>query len=378
MKILVLGWYYSPNLGDAVLNECTASLLRLHFPQAQIVIRDLIGRQSFPIAAGTGIQRFHSRCGQVLYKTLTRLGCWNQYLVRHRADLDRIAAEDCNMVVFAGGQLFMDSLAIYIYDLTERFAARDIPVFFNACGMGPSRGSTVRKRLAQALQRPNVKYCSCRDNVALLNRCCGREVAVFAGDPALWADKVFDISKDPQAKTVGLGILLPNSLPPKRVLAFWRRLIRTMERRRIPWKLFTNGAPTDMAFARQLLGSMPELNGSEAAYLCPAPKTPEELVQLIAGFGSLIAFRLHSHIIAAALDIPSVALLWDDKLLFFFDKLGRPERCLTIDAPPEGVLAALVQARLEGIDRPALEIQRQDAARQLLEAMDETVNRGLL
>ena len=47
MNILVLGWYYYSNLGDAVLTDCTAQLLRQKYLDANIVVRDLIGRQDF-------------------------------------------------------------------------------------------------------------------------------------------------------------------------------------------------------------------------------------------------------------------------------------------------------------------------------------------
>ena len=48
MKLLVLGWYYSSNLGDAVICDCVADMLRSHYPQAQICIRDIVGHSAFP------------------------------------------------------------------------------------------------------------------------------------------------------------------------------------------------------------------------------------------------------------------------------------------------------------------------------------------
>ena len=374
MKILVIGWYYDSNLGDGVICECTAAMLRRRYPHGQILLRDIACREAFRRSdrcTGKGIRAQRRR--HLLRIAATRLG-WDKVLSREtyllsrkQAGLEALAAEDWDMVVFAGGQLFMDGLGLYVQTLTESFARRNIPVFFNACGVGPSWSKIIQARLGRALCLENVKYLSCRDDVDRLNRWCGKPAAVPAADPALWAAEVYGIRKSAGAETVGLGIMFANSLPPGRVLAFWRRLIRCLQRRGTPWKLFTNGAEADMCFARELLRS---LDLAEEACLCPAPRIPEELVQQTAGFGSIISFRLHSHIIAASLDIPSVALEWDSKLPAFFEKLGRPERCLTIDTPPEGVLAALVRARLEGLDRHALEQQRENAARQLFAAMD--------
>lgn len=377
MKILVIGCYYSLNLGDGVICDCAAAMLRRHFPMAQVVIRDIGGHTAFPERSSVPRSQLFLRRGKQLLRIgATRMG-WNRQL-RHvlrnlepvMPALERLGSEECDLVVFAGGQLWMDSLALYVQTLVDRFAARKIPVFFNACGTGPSWSREVRQRLAQALNCPAVRYVSCRDNTALVNTWCGRDAAVPAADPALWADQVYGIPKDPGAAAVGLGIMWAGSMPLAASFAFWRRLIRRMEREHIPWKLFTNGSEWDMAFAQLVLRSLPELKGPEEAYLCPAPKSPEELVGLIAGFRSLISFRLHSHIIACSLDIPTVGLVWDDKLRFFFEKIGRPERCLSVHATPGQVLRALKQAEQIRCDREAICAQREASARQLLDALE--------
>jgi polysaccharide pyruvyl transferase WcaK-like protein len=93
-------------------------------------------------------------------------------------------------------------------------------------------------------------------------------------------------------------------------------------------------------------------------------------VNLIASFGSLISYRLHSHIIACSLDIPTVAIQWDRKVPFFFEKIGCPRRCLTAFASPRKVLARLEQARTEGYDRAAIQRQQADACGKLFETMN--------
>ena len=129
MNILILGWYYSSNLGDAVLTDCTAQLLRRKYPLANIVVRDLIGRQNF-------FRNSNATLRGKLFRTLARLDRNGSYVNRHRENLNRTAAGDWDMVVFAGGQLFMDSLAIYVSYLTEEFAKRQIPVFFTLAAWG--------------------------------------------------------------------------------------------------------------------------------------------------------------------------------------------------------------------------------------------------
>jgi len=273
-------------------------------------------------------------------------------------------------VVFAGGQLFMDGIALYVADAVNRLQQRGIPVFFNACGLGPSASRTMRKGLIAALKRDNVHYLSCRDDVARLNRCCGSNVSVPVSDPALYTAEVFGVRKNPHARTVGLGIMLADTMPLASSYRFWRRMIRTLQKRQIPWKIFTNGREADMEFARQIIASLPELSGPAEDYLCPAPEKPAELVELIASFESLISYRLHSHIIACSLDIPTVAIQWDRKVPIFFEKIGCPRRCLTPKASPRKVLDRLQQARETGYDREAIYRQQQDACKKLFDAMN--------
>lgn len=379
MKILVLGLYHSLNLGDAVLTDCTAALLRRQYPQAQVIIRDLVNLDTIPVRVPLSLKQLYRSRRRLLLRSLaTSLG-WDKQrkrgkwcIARYGDALDSLAAENWNLAVFAGGEMFMDMFSPYICHLTEQFSQRRIPVFFHACGIGPSQSRALQRQLGRVLRLPNVHYLSCRDDVARLNRWCGGDFAVFSADSGLWADQIYGIQKDPQANTVGLGIMFANSLPPQRVIRFWQRLIRKLDRRGIPWKLFTNGAEADMCFARELLRTM-DLGEDR---LCPPPESPAELVKLIAGFDSLISFRLHSHIIAGSLDIPSVALLWDDKLKFYFEMMGQPQSCLTVDASPDRVLRTLAQAKAAPLDRQRLLNAREQSARQLFDALDPYILGG--
>ena len=379
MKLLVLGWYYSSNLGDAVICDCVADMLRSHYPQAQICIRDIVGHSAFPKNEITDLNVLdQQRRRQRLRILATRLGwdkllCHRQwYLDYFREEIDRLGSEDCDAVVFAGGQMFMDDLALYVEALTARFSARNIPVFFNACGTGPSWSRAIRSRLGKALSGDSVKLVSCRDDTALVDRWCGKGdgFVIPTADPALEASRIYGVSRDPNAETVGLGVLFPFSLEPRLVMSFWRRLIRQLERQHIPWKLFTNGSGADTAFARKILNSLPELSGQTEKRLCPPPQTPRELVQTIAQFKSLISFRLHSHILACSLDIPTVALVWDRKVPLFFEKIGQPERCLPLKASPKRVLQTLEQAEKVGYDREKITAQSDRAQALLLDSLD--------
>lgn len=374
MRILVLGWYYSSNMGDAVLCDCAAGLLQQHYPQAEIVIRDLAGRTCFPARNSVDCRELDRlRQHQKLRSAATRLG-WDRQLHHEqwcleqvRPRLEAVTAGDWDLAVFAGGQLFMDDLCLYVSEAARALDQRRIPILFNACGAGPSVSPALRRILGQALTLPSVRLVSCRDSSRLIDRWCGAPVAADTADSALLAGRLYNIQRS-GCDTVGLGVLYPQSLNPGRTAAFWKKLIRELDRQHISWKFFTNGSEWDMAFARTLLEGRPE-----DRYLAPAPESPRALVQLLASFRSLISFRLHSHIIAASMGIPTVALVWDNKLRQFFEHLEHPERCLTIQTPPRQIIDALHRAEQEGLSASALKTLQTTASDTLLCAADRVL-----
>ena len=374
MRILVLGWYYSSNMGDAVLCDCAAGLLRQHYPEAEVVIRDLAGRTGFPRRNAVDCRELDRlRLRQKLRFLATKLG-WDKQLSHEtwcleqvRSRLASVTEGDWDLAVFAGGQLFMDDLCLYVAEAAAALDRRHIPILYNACGAGPSVSPALQKVLAQALTLPSVQLVSCRDSAEKINAICGKSLAVTTGDAALHTGSVYGLTRAP-SQAVGLGVLYPQSISPKRTAAFWRRLIRELDARSIPWKFFTNGSEWDMAFARTLLDGRPE-----AVYLAPAPESPRELAQLLGSFRSLIGFRLHSHIIAASMGVPSVALVWDQKVRQFFGNLGCPERCMTVDASPRQVIDALRKAEAEGLSASALKALQASASETLLACADRVL-----
>ena len=378
MKILVLGSYYSSNLGDGVICECVASRLRKHFPGAQIQIMDLRARDHFDPGAQPSIQELRQREGRKkLRKIAAKLG-WDKIyssecyrMEKEKEHFRRLREQACDMVVFAGGQMFMDTYALQIESVVKSCAARNIPVFFNACGFGPSDSPTIRQRLKNVLAEPCVKLISTRDDAGKIQRNFlgeGRE-AVVTFDPALWTNEVYGLERNSDSSAVGLGMMYPNRMNFQAVCRFWIRLIGELERRQISWKIFVNGSGSDVSFARYVFSRIPGISKPfEDCFVSPAVE-PRELVETISGFKSLISFRLHSHILAASLGIPSVAMVWDDKVRFFFEKLGCAERCCGVQDAPGTVLAKLERAEKEGVPAAAVEQQRCFADSLLREAI---------
>ena len=382
MKILVLGAYHSSNLGDPVICDCVADSLRRRFPEAEVCCHDLIHRalpalgQVSPMSAGrkTHLRR-KLRFWVTEHTPFDASLRWETYrLKKHSEYLDNLCAQGWDLAVVAGGQLLMDSYALFLAHAIEQLTARDVPVICNALGVGPSCSGAVCARLGAALAHPRVTHISCRDDVALTQKryAPGKDIHGTT-DPALYAGWTYGVARDTERKTVGLGILFPGFTPEKQTLAFWQGVIRGLEAKQTPWQMFTNGDPLDLSYAREILASMPELQGREAELIRLRDIKPGDLVRTVAGYGGVIAARLHSNILAAALDIPAVAVVWDDKLPAFYEKIGRPGRCVTVDTDADTVLRILGEAQQNGYDAALVESLRQDAETMLLEAAERAL-----
>ncbi len=383
MTFLILGAYYSVNLGDAVICECVAEQLHRHFPTADILIRDVIRRDRTVVGPEPKRETLERRRVRESIRRISTC-CGIDLSLRHeqrrveanRSHIEAICGLDCDVVIFAGGKLFMDRYALFLQAYASRFAARGIPVLFNACGVGPSHSRAIRSRLKRTLNAPNVRHVSCRDNVNFVNEHYMKPGKAVSDtfDPALASRNVYNMSRLELTDTVGLGVLYPGEISPRRMIRFWQGVVRGLDRQGIKWKFFTNGDQADIAFARQVLASMPETAGRDDELIVPHDSRPEELVRTIAQFRSLISFRLHSHIVAASLDIPSVAIVWSEKLPFFFEKIGHRERCLSVNDAPETVLSALAQAEAEGYDQNRIREQVIFAENQLIRAVTEVIS----
>jgi hypothetical protein len=74
------------------------------------------------------------------------------------------------------------------------------------------------------------------------------------------------------------------------------------------------------------------------------------LAALIAGCDAVVAHRLHAAIVAYAYRVPTVGLLWDDKLQAFFESVGREAYVVAFDQAPARIGALVADAMAEGID----------------------------
>lgn len=367
MKILVIGLYGSRNLGDAVLCDCTVHVLREAYPDADMVVEDLLGRKE---PDPYGIKDFSlevqkkDRRRNALRAAVSAWTSVDKVYDYERKVLDRNLARmraghvtDADAVVFAGGQILADSLALETAWFAAPYLRKGVPVCFNACGTGQQVSRRIRGILSSVLGHEAVRYIAVRDHaeeVRKMYRLKERDVEdVF--DFGLLASQVYGVERSRDSGSpVGLGFMYPVSQDALAVKAFWIRLIQFLEDRGIPWRAFCNGSGRDMGFAEFVLRDMPDVLDRHQGDLADIPRTQEELVRQIAGFRGILSFRLHSHILAASCGVPSVAFVWDDKLCSFFGKMGCPERAVSLPAGPEEVWDQFLAAEENGWNQDIL------------------------
>lgn len=379
MKIAVIGVYYDPNLGDAIICDCVADWFRKEYPQAEIDVIDITGKQRFeeqhvfPIRTMFVLQKklaweywlTQKGIKDNIYESKTRkIGAQQDFY-------ETVAAKKYDIAVFAGGQLFMDWLSLDVCKFIECFDKVHTPVYFNACGAGPTYSKKIRQQLSEYLAKGSVKFISSRDDAEEINRryLQNTKPIIATYDPALWTSETYQIAKK-ESDIIGLGVMYCEQISLNKLTKFWMRLIKELNARKIPWKMFCNGSLLDYNFGVHVLD---KLQLSKEEYMCDYAERPEVLVEQIAGFKGLISFRLHSHIVAASLNIPGVAMVWDNKLRFFYRHIGHEERCKVVQDSSTEIVNALEQAMQEGYDREKILYQKNYAKELLLDVVKKEI-----
>lgn len=297
-KKLVLVEVLNRNMGDAVIADCTERLLR-----------GKISKRGLPV----NLIRYDIAAG------------------------DFGLLEEADGILFVGGGILKFRQEEFDRRIVEivRFAdEKQIPVFFNAVGVeGCDEGDGRCRELKAALRLPCVRGVTTRDDLRRLDGdyLCGTKIPRrLVYDPAVFSSEIFHVKRQPEAQTVGLGVIRDgvfadygdDSFPREKQLAFWSGIAEELTKRGIPWKFYTNGVGRDEEFVDALAEHM-GLSGENCRM--PRPRSSEELIKMLSGFRGIIAGRMHSHIIAYSLGIPSVGVLWNDKLRMWSERIGEPE-----------------------------------------------------
>lgn len=377
MKILIIGERYSSNLGDPIICECVEWLIKKNI-NAEIAFLDLAARKGYEVKI-TGkdpikkarYSSFKKRASVVL----TKIGIDSEYLKFKKSNEkkfdhfhEHLMQIDYDLAIFAGGQMFKDSFVFPINTIVGILNDKNIPVIFNACGYGHIASRRMRQVLGKALVQKNVRIISTRDDLESIRLLVGSksQKIIQSYDPALWAGEVYQLEKK-KSDVIGLGVMFSYDVSFRSMLEFWINIIHRLESEKLKWKIFCNGTITDYEFAKYILSKMNYHQASIEDKVIPAPKEPKDLVNLIAEFKGIISFRLHSHIIATALDLPGIAILGDEKLQYFFNNIKMPERVFDLSSDPSRIIEGLHRAVRENYDEKILNEQKSELEILLIE-----------
>lgn len=260
---------------------------------------------------------------------------------------DRNAVEELiaqnQIVVFPGGGLNavkFNKRIEEILNIVERY--KHVQVYFNAIGIqraGPKKKN--EELLEQIFSRGQVRQITTRGDYKRLKKffcpvCPGKEYTCkLVFDPAIWVNEAYQVERNLDSDTVGIGMIRSGIFSEngqlfseEDVLSMYSGLIQELEKRGHKWKLFTNGMVRDYRLGQELLN---RLGLDQKVYLGENTANSRDLVEKISGFKAVIAARMHANIIATSLQVPSIGLVWNDKMNLFAEMIGCTQRYMGID-----------------------------------------------
>ena len=251
----------------------------------------------------------------------------------------KLEDEGLGMIIFDGGGLVKfhkQYFHLLLDDITAIAMRRGIPVLINAVGVeGYSDEHPGCRILKKALNRSCIRYVSVRDDYDLYREsfAVNKEIRVIPTcDPAFWTAETYGVKKAPVKGRIGINVIRPNiygqylyEVEKESLDELYHGLLTRLLKEGCEPVLFSNGVSGDTEYARQLLKKYPELKGK--VKIC-VPKTPKELIRLIAHFERYVAVRLHASIVGTVLGIPNISLVWNTKQILFGEQVGLPENYL--------------------------------------------------
>lgn len=269
--------------------------------------------------------------------------------------------ENVDLIIFLGGGTIKYDVRVdfgkYYRRITNAAKERNIPIVVATAGI-ESRYNPKDARclfFSETLSDDAYKIISTRDDIDELNKYVKNPTVktVKVADIGVWSSDVYNIKKDTESDIIGIGVIVAD-----RFVEFGRGIsqeqydkalvetIKKLEARGEKVQIFNNGDPEDKAYAEHIS----ELVGKDKN-LVKTAQTPEDLIEIISGFKGVITSRLHSCIPAYSLDVPFVAIAWNQKLKFFAENISASERVIESDRlNSDTIIEVFDKALNEGYD----------------------------
>jgi polysaccharide pyruvyl transferase WcaK-like protein len=141
----------------------------------------------------------------------------------------------------------------------------------------------------------------------------------------LWLGEMLGKPKPSKKKLIGINLINPGNFRSyggtfsrQRVLNFYKNLITDLQLQGQEFRLFTNGMTADLRLGKRLVDDLNLAPG----VLLPRPIKSEDLISDILGFDIIFAARMHAGIVATALGVPTIGIIWSEKIDLFSKIVG--------------------------------------------------------
>jgi polysaccharide pyruvyl transferase WcaK-like protein len=361
-KTLFAGEYSSRNVGDGIIKLAIEALCRDHGVDADF--RDFFGNTvaarvaaraaPAPVTAAQEAARqleAERRIGPVK-RRLLRSAAINYaiailfYLTRYKRIAARYDTSKYQQVVIGGGNLLMDNFLnfpLLILRVVKECERNKVPLKLFSVGAGRTLSLPAKKVIGRILQSDAVVSVMCRDehSCELVRAAADARHAhkvKVSFDSGLYLQRNGD--HPPVGQTIGLGVIAPSvlgTLAPDHPMAngdfamtWWDGVVESLQRH-VPAQhiqIRSTGSAPDDDFARTLWEVLsPRYPGLS---VCTDVRKPEDLLQRIAGYRALAAFRMHATVTAMALQVPVMGFEWDPKVLQLFSYCGKRDACISM------------------------------------------------
>lgn len=250
---------------------------------------------------------------------------------------------------------YFSERTVVIVKLAEQFGK---PIIFSAIGIEHYDPEHPKcQRLKKVINYNCVKMVTTRDNLADLKRIKERDDLFIdrVADPAVFSGYVFKNfhSKAPNKKKIGIFIIRAGAFDDNKIkfttedaAELWTGLIQEIEKRGYDYELLTSGHYSDEAFIDHLTRNC----GVKLSKCVFNMYKPEQLIEKISSYAGIISCRLHPSILAYSLKVPSVGIVWNPKVIGFYDAINMPERTIEVEnISPSLVMDKLEMALSEGV-----------------------------